>query len=1085
MSRSDRRRFSISSIPQKANRILGIFLAVFLLILLRLWHLSVIQHEQRVEKAQRPTRRMVIEPSRRASIRDRFNLPLAINQVQYNAAVSYGQICEVPRIAWKVQPDGTKVRVFRRKEHIRQMAEAVAEILAEDPERLVDLIHSKASYYDHLPFVVREDISEAQYYRLKAMERKWTGLQAQKQPRRVYPMGLVGADVIGHMGPISRSEYDSFVERRKTLQQAISEGDLEAETELALLAEQSYSLNDWVGKAGVERQYEKELRGCCGKKYFYADSRGNFLHELPGGADPQTGQRLVLSLSSELQEYAEQLLATNEEIRRPHVSKPYEDKDSPYTPKEPWIKGGAIIALEPFTGEVLALASYPRWNPNDFIRSGDEEVQRRKQLGVRRWLEADSYVAEVWDGLRPLERERYHQGKKLFYDEQVPLSWEAFLGHILCDEGETKKTLQHLGTIQQAVAVQAELARLIDCARYAEVPHLFNLLYQNAPHKAQDVALPAQIREEIEANLNMRLDEVESARQQLDRYLGATFYNQDKVLVVDLLSIAIDGKKFSSELLKQVGGRRLEQFREAEQAKWRLSQSIKSMARELFHEAVFVAWREVNESPFLKTKREEERRLKKATKPYLDHLEAEETRQFEAFWASQGDDLLLWLVRGQGCEENVFSAHFSAWHQELRKGAHADAPWHSAYVSLKAALNGLSDDIAHQYLATMRRYDDLNQSLYGRYRCLRRNGQQEQKHLAAAFRTPGGFGYGRSQAYRQSAPQGSLFKLVTAYAALSTKLQLPQMIDDAYQHNGQWYVGKFLDGTPIPQNFKGGRLPRTLIRHLGQIDLVRAIEYSSNAYFSLLASEVLKQPMDLAEAAYAFSYGKKTGIDLPGEITGQVPSDLDQERTGLYTFAIGQHTLVVTPLQTAVMLATIANGGEAVRPHVGNYLAGFTVNKLASDPSRRLPFSPDIRKPLLEGMLRVAYRYQTSALWGLKQHYHNYPEATAALESLKGQLAGKTSTAESVELLSPDRAVALNTYNHLWFGGVIFDPAGQTHVFKDDFGEPELVVVVYLRYGAYGKDAAPLAAQMATKWREIKRSSNVKSSGLANFDLLR
>ncbi len=54
---------------------MGAFLVAFLLILLRVWHLSVIQHEERVETAQRPTRRTVIEPSRRASIRDRFNLP--------------------------------------------------------------------------------------------------------------------------------------------------------------------------------------------------------------------------------------------------------------------------------------------------------------------------------------------------------------------------------------------------------------------------------------------------------------------------------------------------------------------------------------------------------------------------------------------------------------------------------------------------------------------------------------------------------------------------------------------------------------------------------------------------------------------------------------------------------------------------------------------------------------------------------------------------------------------------------------------------------------------------------------------------
>ena len=1072
MNRFQRGRKPDSSIPQKANRILGIFLVAFLLILLRVWHLSVIQHDERVERAQRPTRRTVIEPSRRASIRDRFNLPLAINQVQYNAAVSYGEIREVPRIAWEKQPDGSKVRVFRRKEHIRRLGEVIADVLQEDPERLIDLIHSKASYYDHLPFVIREDISEEQYYQLKALEGDWIGLQAQKQPRRVYPMGLVGADVIGHIGPISRSEYDQLVERRKALQKAVEEGNLDAETELTRLTEQTYSLNDWVGKAGVERQYEKNLRGCCGKKTFYAGSRGNFLYELPGSVEPQPGQRLVLTLSAELQQHAEQLLALNEEIRRPQVKKPYDDKESIYTPKEPWIKGGAIVALEPMTGEVLVLASYPRWNPNDFIRSGDEDVQRRKQLGVRRWLEADSYVAEVWDGIRPLERERVNSKSGLFFDEQVALDWDAYLGLILCDEGPVKKTLDHVGTIRQAVAIQQEVAQLIECAGYPDVPLLFNLLYQAPSHIPVDVSLPAQRREEVEANLNMHLEQVELIRQRLNRHIDDLVYNQDKVLLVDLLGLAVDPDKYSIQLLSQVGERRLEQFRQDEQAKWMLTQHVRPMVRELFHELIFVPWRETNETAFLKSKREEERRLNKSAKPYVDYLNAEESRQFTFFWAAQGDDILLWLMRGATRSESGFADHFAAWHRELNNGAHADLPWNQAYITLQTSLRGLSDDMAHQYLATMRRYEDLTRPLHGRYRCLRRNDAQLQQHLAAAFRTPGGFGYGRSQAYRQSAAQGSVFKLVTGYAALLQQPLLPQMFDDAYLYGGQWYVGKFHDGTPIPQNFKGGRIPRTMIRHVGEIDLVRAFEFSSNSYFSLLAGEVLKQPMDLADAAYSFSYGHKTGLDLPGEISGQVPNDLDQERTGLYTFAIGQHSLVVTPLQTAVMLATIANGGDVLRPYVGHYLAGADVTQLKPEPHRHLPFTISIRTPLLEGMMRVAYRYQTAALGYLKQHYKNYPEAPKALTSLKGQLAGKTSTAESVELLSPDRPVAVNTYNHLWFGGIVFDHDAHPHVFKDSYGRPELVVVVYLRYGAYGRDAAPIAAQVATKWREIKAKAN-------------
>ena len=103
---------------------------------------------------------------------------------------------------------------------------------------------------------------------------------------------------------------------------------------------------------------------------------------------------------------------------------------------------------------------------------------------------------------------------------------------------------------------------------------------------------------------------------------------------------------------------------------------------------------------------------------------------------------------------------------------------------------------------------------------------------------------------------------------------------------------------------------------------MRAIETSSNPYFSLLAAEYLKDPEDLIRAAKEFGYGEKTKITLPGEIAGNVPQDVVTNRTGLYATAIGQHTLVTTPLQTALMLGAIANGGKLLEPKIVSLVAG-------------------------------------------------------------------------------------------------------------------------------------------------------------------
>ena len=82
-------------IPEKANRVLNIILIALLLIVFRIWHLSVIQYEVRLEEFRKPQVRTILEPAKRATIRDRFNIPLALNKIQYNAAIVYGPLRQI------------------------------------------------------------------------------------------------------------------------------------------------------------------------------------------------------------------------------------------------------------------------------------------------------------------------------------------------------------------------------------------------------------------------------------------------------------------------------------------------------------------------------------------------------------------------------------------------------------------------------------------------------------------------------------------------------------------------------------------------------------------------------------------------------------------------------------------------------------------------------------------------------------------------------------------------------------------------------------------------------------------------------
>jgi cell division protein FtsI/penicillin-binding protein 2 len=130
---------------------------------------------------------------------------------------------------------------------------------------------------------------------------------------------------------------------------------------------------------------------------------------------------------------------------------------------------------------------------------------------------------------------------------------------------------------------------------------------------------------------------------------------------------------------------------------------------------------------------------------------------------------------------------------------------------------------------------------------------------------------------------------------------------------------------------------------------------------------------------------------------------------------------------------------------------------------------------LLRGLRAVTQRTYRESLMSLARLYQQHPEAIRHFTELKDQLLGKTSTSESVEVIDLDLHEGINIYTHVWFGSIAFsdqqkDKKNKTALLlRDEFGRPELIVVVYLRYGGYGKEAAPLAAQIVKKWREIKQ----------------
>lgn len=1050
----------------KTNRVFQVILAAFFLIALRVWHLEVVQREDKLQQANRPRRRTVVVKADRGEISDRFHIPLAVNKICYNATLYYNQILQIPSTAWREDPQTRKrVRVTPRKDYIRDLSRELAAILSLDHEEIEDLIHAKASLLPHAPFVLKSFLSEEEHYRLAALEKDWPGVHAEICSTRVYPRGKIGCEILGSMGSISNQEYLAIAHEIEELREAIENwesgksGQLPqgvasiegAVQRLAELTEKAYTVQDLVGRGGVEGYYEEELRGYCGKKMYEIDRKGNVLSELPGTRAAIPGSRITLSISAELQEFAEALLAQDEEAREGRSTGYDSAARAQKTLKQPWIKGGSIVAMDPNTGEILAMASTPRFDPNDFIPAARSDLSAERRKRTHRWLETDVLIASIWDGLEPLMRERYRK-KVGFSEEKKELSWDLYLQWILPTEGPLKAFFAKVDEVRTAVQLQEDFETL---QFHSGI---------RSPHAFLEMLYPLGKWAE---GLKMKGPEAAQALRRFDAYFGPLGNLGDRLFALDLCRLVVYAPAFSDECLRALGSLKLADYRAYNQEFCRAEAKLREERRRTFHQNEFAAWRHKHQKEFLHDLRQQEKKQKKAPRPFTDALRDKEEELFAELWATE---------------------RLSRVAAALPQG-------------LLVACKGMDQETVLSFLHTFRSYKDLERPLLSEYPLLRkRKGGQTEKELAAAFYPRDGFGFCRSHSFQATSAQGSIFKLVTSYAALhrSGGANPLTLIDETKTQPPS--VATSLSGTPYPRMYKGGRLPKSHLPLLGRIDLPGALEQSSNPYFSILAGDVLSDPEDLIRAARLFGYGSRTGIDLPMEASGHLPDDLHKNKTGLYATAIGQHTLLATPLQAAVMLSAIANGGELLRPIVAREIAGLSPDRhfhsifrrdgiareelqqlgidfslfTAAAPSgavrsaesslhqvtRSIEISPAARNLLIEGMDRAVWSSKGTARPGVIRKLITRPELLPEFLSLRHQMVGKTSTVEVRYNPNVNPSSRAEMYKHIWFGAISFEPGRQ-------YEKPELVVVVFLRYGDGGKEAAPLAAQMVTKWRQI------------------
>ena len=226
----------------------------------------------------------------------------------------------------------------------------------------------------------------------------------------------------------------------------------------------------------------------------------------------------------------------------------------------------------------------------------------------------------------------------------------------------------------------------------------------------------------------------------------------------------------------------------------------------------------------------------------------------------------------------------------------------------------------------------------------------------------------------------------------------------------------------------------------GTVDLRHAIEQSCNVYFYTVGNMVGIDRIN--KWATRLGLGVKSGIDLPNEVSGIVPStEWKRERTGEKWYAgetisvsIGQGQVSVTPISMAVMISTIANGGTRVTPHLLRASDDGTGWKPVPSPA---PQSTSAMKP--ENLQAIR-----DGLWLVVNG-----AGTGGRARIPGyDVAGKTGTAQVISI-EGGRAAAGRTgrdlRDHGWF--VFFAP-------RDN---PQIAGVVFAEHAEHGASAAPIA----------------------------
>ncbi|WP_426573696.1 penicillin-binding protein 2 [Aquihabitans sp. McL0605] len=302
-------------------------LSLFGALFARLWFLQVVEGETLGTEAAGQTIRTVVIPAPRGEIFDRNGVVLVGNRPSEVLSIDLQRYQDLG----PAKQDALRARL------VAALAVGLAPADQVTDKQIVRQLNSdRFSRYRPIPIV--EDLSDEQTIYFGEQADRFPSVEVEETTVRDYPHGSLAAHVLGYVGALNDTQWKR----------------LEHHNDRA----KPYARSDEIGVSGVEASYESSLRGTPGKRVYEVDRTGKIVRELTGQrVAPRAGDDVYLSIDARVQAKTEETLRAEVEARRAttgHLG---------YYPAE----SAAAAVVDPANGQVVAMASYPTYDPSALV----------------------------------------------------------------------------------------------------------------------------------------------------------------------------------------------------------------------------------------------------------------------------------------------------------------------------------------------------------------------------------------------------------------------------------------------------------------------------------------------------------------------------------------------------------------------------------------------------------------------------------------------------------------------------------------------------------------------------------------------